>query len=164
SIRPWMATRYSSAFTPSTSRPALTATVLIARSLRVRGMPSGSRSSRCSGPSPPGTAWRSWYRNPSCDRIYVGSWTRRRSSYPTNVAARSGLLAHDEPHLSRGTLFFEGRVIDIYGGKDPREVPRYSTAEAAHYLRLPRATLASWVHGRMDANARRMAPVIELPG
>jgi uncharacterized protein (DUF433 family) len=29
--------------------------------------------------------------------------------------------------------------------EDPRDLPRYSTAEAAHYLRLPHATLQTWV-------------------
>ena len=35
-----------------------------------------------------------------------------------------------------------------YGGKDPRQVPAYSFAEASRYLRLPRSTLMSWVRGR----------------
>jgi uncharacterized protein (DUF433 family) len=56
-----------------------------------------------------------------------------------------------------------GRVIDIYGGKDPRDLPRYSTAEAAHYLRLPRGTLKTWVHGRVDMNGHRAEGVIKLP-
>ena len=56
------------------------------------------------------------------------------------------------------------KVIDIYSGKDPRTLPRYSPAEAAQYLRLPRATLKSWVHGRSDRNGHRAEPVIELPG
>jgi hypothetical protein len=63
----------------------------------------------------------------------------------------------------RGTLCPVGRVIDIYGGKDPRDLPRYSTAEAAHYLRLPRATLKTWVHGRVDSNGHRAEAVIKLP-
>jgi hypothetical protein len=40
-----------------------------------------------------------------------------------------------------------GKVIDLYGGRDPRTVPRYAVGEAALYLRLPRATLkdlGSW--------------------
>ncbi|MDB4979717.1 MAG: hypothetical protein JWM82_469 [Myxococcales bacterium] len=56
-----------------------------------------------------------------------------------------------------------GRVIDIYGGKDPRELPRYSTAEAAHYLRLPRATLKTWVQGRVARDGHRAEAVIRLP-
>lgn len=31
---------------------------------------------------------------------------------------------------------------------DPRDVPNYGLLEAAHYLRLPAATLRSWVRGR----------------
>jgi uncharacterized protein (DUF433 family) len=39
-------------------------------------------------------------------------------------------------------------VIDIYGKKDPGDVPIYSVSEAAHYLRLPTATARSWALGR----------------
>lgn len=41
-----------------------------------------------------------------------------------------------------------GDVIDIHGGRDPRELPLYSVAEAAGYLRIPASTLRSWVKGR----------------
>jgi len=34
---------------------------------------------------------------------------------------------------------------DIYGGKDPRELPSYSVPEAAHQLRMPVTTLRYWV-------------------
>lgn len=37
---------------------------------------------------------------------------------------------------------------NIYGGRDPREVPAYNVTEAAGYLRLAPATLRSWVAGR----------------
>jgi uncharacterized protein (DUF433 family) len=40
------------------------------------------------------------------------------------------------------------RAPDIYAGKDPREVPIYSIADASHYLRIPASTLRTWVHGR----------------
>src|SRR5436190_12847879 len=46
------------------------------------------------------------------------------------------------------------------------EAPRYSVAEAAHHLHLPRATLRSWVLGRRYrtlAGPRQWLPVIELP-
>ena len=56
-----------------------------------------------------------------------------------------------------------GKVIDLYGGKDPRTVPRYAVGEAALYLRLPRATLKTWVHGRVDQNGRQAEAVIKLP-
>jgi uncharacterized protein (DUF433 family) len=56
-----------------------------------------------------------------------------------------------------------GKVFDLYGGKDPRKVPRYAVGEAALYLRLPRATLKTWVHGRLDQNGRQAEAVIKLP-
>ncbi len=37
---------------------------------------------------------------------------------------------------------------DIYGGKDPRDIPLYSIPEAAGYIHLAPATLKTWVHGR----------------
>ena len=56
------------------------------------------------------------------------------------------------------------RIIDIYGGKDPRTLPRYSIAEAAQYVRVPVTTLATWVRGRVAlAGALHAEPVILLP-
>jgi uncharacterized protein (DUF433 family) len=49
---------------------------------------------------------------------------------------------------------------------DPREMPAYSLAEAVHYLRIPLATLRSWVCGRhypTEGGTRFFKPVIELP-
>jgi uncharacterized protein (DUF433 family) len=49
---------------------------------------------------------------------------------------------------------------------DPRESPRYSLVEAANYLRLPVATLSSWVRGRsypVSRGARRSEPLIVRP-
>ena len=40
------------------------------------------------------------------------------------------------------------RRRDIYPGRDVLEIPAYSLPEAAHYLRIPVATLRSWVIGR----------------
>lgn len=40
------------------------------------------------------------------------------------------------------------KKIDIYNGSDPREMPLYHIAEAAHCLRLPVATVRSWCVGR----------------
>jgi uncharacterized protein (DUF433 family) len=37
--------------------------------------------------------------------------------------------------------------IDIYAGKDPRDVPAYSVRTAAQYLRVPASTLRSWALG-----------------
>jgi uncharacterized protein (DUF433 family) len=36
---------------------------------------------------------------------------------------------------------------DLYGGRDPRDVPTYGVVEAARYMRLPPTTLRQWVTG-----------------
>jgi hypothetical protein len=46
--------------------------------------------------------------------------------------------------------------VDIYRGRDPRDVPTYSIREAASYMRLPPTTLREWVSGP--------ARVIQLAG
>ena len=38
--------------------------------------------------------------------------------------------------------------FEIYGGRDPRQLPAYSVTDASRYLRIPFATLRSWVVGR----------------
>ena len=46
---------------------------------------------------------------------------------------------------------------------DPRLQPAYTVLEAAHYLRMPPATLRSWVSGRLypvSGQQRRSSPVI----
>lgn len=56
--------------------------------------------------------------------------------------------------------------VDIYGGKDPRDVPAYSIVEAAGFLRLPPTTLRHWVYGqayRTKGGRRRAKPVIQIP-
>jgi len=48
---------------------------------------------------------------------------------------------------------------------DPRLLPAYSVAEAAHYLRMPEGTLRSWVVGRwypVAGQAKRSRPLIQL--
>ncbi|HJT81452.1 MAG TPA: hypothetical protein VJ719_09670, partial [Chthoniobacterales bacterium] len=50
--------------------------------------------------------------------------------------------------------------------RDPRELPAYGITEAAHYLRIPLATLRSWVHGRFyptETGKKHFAPIIALP-
>jgi uncharacterized protein (DUF433 family) len=57
------------------------------------------------------------------------------------------------------------RGIDIYGGRRPDDVPTYFIAEAAHHLRLPTATVRSWVVGRdyqTRAGAASFEPIIEI--
>lgn len=54
---------------------------------------------------------------------------------------------------------------NIYGGRDPRDVPMYRLAEAAGLLRVPASTLRSWTKGQ-DYEAqgvrRRFQPPIPL--
>ncbi|MGH9863440.1 MAG: DUF433 domain-containing protein [Candidatus Acidiferrales bacterium] len=58
------------------------------------------------------------------------------------------------------------RSFTLYGGRDPRRLPAYSIAEGAHYLRMPKATLRSWVVGRFyatEAGRRFFRPLIVPP-
>lgn len=56
--------------------------------------------------------------------------------------------------------------LDIYAGRDPREMPAYGIAEAARYLGIPPSTLRSWTVGqsyRVRGEKRPFLPVIRLP-
>lgn len=56
------------------------------------------------------------------------------------------------------------KSFDPYNGQDPREVPAYTAAQAAHYLWLPEATLRSWTRGREypSGHERRFSqPVVQ---
>jgi len=58
------------------------------------------------------------------------------------------------------------RVNFITLRNDPRELPAYSIPEGAHYLRIPVATLRSWVLGRYyptESGPRLFEPIIDLP-
>ncbi|MFN6518661.1 MAG: DUF433 domain-containing protein [Nostoc sp. CreGUA01] len=39
-------------------------------------------------------------------------------------------------------------MTELYGGKDPRDIPTYSISDAARYLRIPTGTIRSWTVGR----------------
>ncbi|MGH9384665.1 MAG: hypothetical protein ACRD2N_10305 [Vicinamibacterales bacterium] len=53
-------------------------------------------------------------------------------------------------------------TFDPYGGTDPRELPASSSAEASHYLSIPRNRIGSWVRGRSFAakDGPRLSPGI----
>jgi uncharacterized protein (DUF433 family) len=54
-----------------------------------------------------------------------------------------------------------GKIVSLYGGKDPRELPMYGLGEAAVYLSVPRSTLATWVRGQRVGGRMRMHGVIK---
>ena len=56
--------------------------------------------------------------------------------------------------------------VDIYRGRDPREIPTYGILEAAHLLKIPPNTLRSWIRGRLyhtHQGRRKFEPLIMLP-
>lgn len=56
--------------------------------------------------------------------------------------------------------------LDLYGGRDPREEPRYSFPDAARAIEVPASTLRSWVVGQTyDRKHDRayFAPVLSRP-
>lgn len=54
------------------------------------------------------------------------------------------------------------RVVQIYGGLEPRELPTYTYAEAGRHLRIPAVTLRSWVAGTTYRGGV-FEPVIQRP-
>ena len=56
--------------------------------------------------------------------------------------------------------------IDIYRGRDPRDIPAYTYADAASYLDLPLSTLRAWIRGfeyQTKGGRRLFKPVFHLP-
>jgi uncharacterized protein (DUF433 family) len=54
--------------------------------------------------------------------------------------------------------------LGIYKGRDPRDIPAYTTVEAAHYLRVPEQTVRNWCFGRswsMRGKSVTVKPVIQ---
>jgi uncharacterized protein (DUF433 family) len=57
-----------------------------------------------------------------------------------------------------------GKVLSLYSGQDPRELPMYRIGEAAVYLGVPSSTLHAWVRGKkyqVRGDARTMRPLIK---
>lgn len=56
--------------------------------------------------------------------------------------------------------------VDIYGGRDPREIPAYRFTDAASYLRIPVTTLRAWAKGTYYGTGDKRTffkPVFFLP-
>ena len=57
-------------------------------------------------------------------------------------------------------------VIDIYGGRDPRDIPAYRLGDASKYLNIPSPTLRSWIKGyyyKIKGGRKFFKPVFALP-
>jgi uncharacterized protein (DUF433 family) len=54
-----------------------------------------------------------------------------------------------------------GKVLSLYGRKDPRELPLYSIGDASVYLGVPRSTLSTWVRGKRVDGRAVMQPLIK---
>jgi len=59
------------------------------------------------------------------------------------------------------------RDIDIYGGRDPRDIPAYRVTDAASYLGIPVTTLRAWSsgmnYGQRNGNKGYFKPVFSPP-
>ena len=56
-------------------------------------------------------------------------------------------------------------MIDIYGGKDPRDIPTYTASTVARYLKIPESTIRSWTRGynySVNEGNRKFSPPIEV--
>lgn len=51
-------------------------------------------------------------------------------------------------------------MVSLYGGRDPRDLPLYTVAEAAVYLGVPVSTLRTWVRGQEIKGRHLMHSVI----
>src|ERR1043165_9116343 len=49
---------------------------------------------------------------------------------------------------------------ELYGGRDPRDVPSYATWEAARYVRLPLRTVQNWSFGFSSYGGK---PLVHVP-
>lgn len=56
--------------------------------------------------------------------------------------------------------------INIYGGRDPRDIPAYTVSQVSRYLGVPVATIRSWIFGttyRTKEGKKLFQPLIKLP-
>lgn len=56
------------------------------------------------------------------------------------------------------------RRTDLYGGRDPREIPAYRVGDASLYLRVPENTIRAWAFGRSYQSGngtRQVKPVVD---
>lgn len=76
------------------------------------------------------------------------------------------MLTRQRPSRGCYTRPVQRPHFPVYGHVDPRELPAYILPEISHYLRIPRATLRSWISGRhypTRIGRRFFRPVILVP-
>jgi uncharacterized protein (DUF433 family) len=60
-----------------------------------------------------------------------------------------------------------GATVEVYGGKDPADLPRYSYEDARRATQVPASTIAAWVRGmtyrQRDGSPGWFKNVIDLP-
>jgi hypothetical protein len=58
----------------------------------------------------------------------------------------------------REKLSIAKKGFDLYGGRDPRDIPAYSFREVARNLSVPKSTLRAWFVGQPN-----FKPILHLP-
>ena len=68
--------------------------------------------------------------------------------------------------MKAGNAAYDDVDLALYGGRDPRELPRYTYPEAARATNVPPTTIAAWVRGQTYARKHGRGffkPVIRRP-
>ena len=113
---------------------------------------------------------------PAASTTLIPARRNQRIDLKRSPRHRGGQAVNSALHYAASGIIFEPETVKLAMpfkthtnqavADDPREMPAYSLAEAAHYLRIPLATLRSWVRGRyypIERGKRFFKPVIELP-
>jgi len=89
--------------------------------------------------------------------LKVKSFTVKRTNPRTAISRQ---------HIWDSMLETNTQKIDIYGGRDPRDIPAYRFIDAAKYLSIALPTLRSWIRGRfydVKGGKKFFKPVLCLP-
>src|SRR3970040_700793 len=94
-----------------------------------------------------------------------GPWTTAYCSAPSHSSAASSTTDSVNPPIPRDNPQMREKRRDA-AKADVRDQAAYGLAEAAHYVKLPTATLRSWVAGRAYPKAKGVGhfqPLIHPP-
>lgn len=98
-------------------------------------------------------------RSPDSERPLAGCGSSLVDARLTPIRSRRLWPSHSCPPLGYSEHVREAG-FGIYGATDPRELPRYRVAEAAHYLLVPQTTLRAWAFGQKLSAGKRFLPVL----